>query len=333
MTREPDELERYLDDFGGRLRAVRTDPAAAGPRRRRLAVGVTAAVAAAVAAVVLLVGSGGGVGDRLDIVAEARAALSPPGEIVHMVIRHELPYDDGPAASSSVTERWTAVDPPRWRFIQELPHPEEGRGRFFDAEGSYYGRQEFAYADGVQRWFIAQRNRLRIQGGFSGDGPAAQAPGFCGAGGDPQADLRAMLDRGEVTDAGERQIGGRTVRRLVSEDRTLVYDVDPDTFAPVQWSLSLFVGRGVPETRSSTVRFVVERYERIPITPESAELLTITTDADTEVTVRTAEDLRRRQEAMRGPSKRRDEQASEDKGCPGLPPYVLLPPELLPGRP
>jgi hypothetical protein len=295
MTREPDELERYLDDFGGRLRAAKADPAAARPRRRRLAVGVTAAVAAAVAAVVLLVGSGGvGVGDRLDIVAEARAALSPPGEIVHMVIRHELPYDDGPAASSSVTEQWTAVDPPRWRFIQELPDWDEGRGASFDAEGFYSGRQEFAYADGVQSSFLAQRNRLRVQEGFGEHGPAAQAPGFFGTGGDPQADLRAMLARGEVTDAGERQVGARTVRRLVSADRALVYDVDPETFAPVQGSLRMFIGMGGPEARSPTLRFVVERYERIPITPQSAKLLKIETNRDTEVTVRTAEDLRRR---------------------------------------
>jgi hypothetical protein len=248
-----------------------------------------------------------------------------------MVIRHELPPDDEPPAPPSVTEHWTAVDPPRWRFIQELPHPDEGRGVSFDAEGFIYGRQEIAYADGVQRSFLAQRNRLRVQEGFGDEAPAPQAPGFFGIiGGDPQADLRAMLARGELTDTGERQVGGRTVRRLVSEDRTLVYDVDPETFAPVQGSF------GVGEARS---RFVVERYERIPITPQNAKLLTIETNRDTEVTVRTAEDLRRRQEATREWRERCVENASGDQTCPGVPPgaelpsQLELPSELEPGRP
>lgn len=300
MNREHDPLERYLDDFASRLRAADAAPTRPRRRRRRVAVAAASAVVAAVAAVVLLAGPGGG--DRLDVVAEARAALSPRGEIVHMVIRAEAPPDDAGTPPPHVTEQWTAVDPPRWRVVQVLPRPGEGRGTVGDAQGPIFGRQEFAYAGGVQRVFTAQRNTLVVQKGFSDDGPAAQAPGLFGMGGDPQADLRAMLASGEVTDTGERRVDGRTVRRLVSETsrdtfrRRLVYDVDADTFAPVQGSLTITLGAGTPQARDISTRFVVERYERIPITPQSAKLLTITTNPDTKVTVRTAEDLRRRQE-------------------------------------
>ena len=334
MTRRPNELERYLDDFGSRLRAASSKPAIARRRRRLLAIGTTCVVAAAAAGLALIVVSGGGSSKRFDIVAEARAALSPPGEIVHMVIRSETARDDARPAPGNVIEQWSTVDPPRWRIIQKLPRPGEGRGMVADSEGPIYGRQEIAYANGVQQTFLAERNALLIQEGFRDDGPAARVPGFFATGGDPEVDLRAMLASGEVTDDGEHQVGGRAVRRLVSEHsedvtarRRLVYDVDPDTFAPVQGSVTIRVGRG-PRAPKLSLRFVVDRYVRIPITAESAKLLRIKTNSATKVTVRTAEDLRRRQERLR---KWRNQCVSKPNGrvrCPAPPSEIApIPPK------
>lgn len=338
MTRKPNELERYLDDFGSQLRAASTEPALARPRRRLLAVGAICAVVAAGAGLVLLVISGSGVGKRFDVVAEARAALSPPGEIVHMVIRSETTRDDARPGPGNVIEQWSTVDPPRWRIIQELPRAGEGRGMMGDAEGPIYGRQEIAYASGVQQTFLAERNTLLIQEGFSDDRPAAQAPGFFGTGGDTEIDLRAMLASGEVTDDGEHQVGGRAVRRLVSEQsedmtarRRLVYDVDPDTFAPVQGSVTIRAGRG-PRAPKLSLRFVVDRYVRIPITAESAKLLTIKTNSATKVTVRTAEDLRRRQERMRQWRKQCVSKPNGQVRCPA-PPREIAPMPSKPSTP
>jgi hypothetical protein len=62
----------------------------------------------------------------------------------------------------------------------------------------------------------------------------------------------------------------------------LTYDVDPTTFAPLQGSLA-----------DPPLTFVVERYEKLPLTAETAKLLKIMPPEGTKVVVRTAEDLRR----------------------------------------
>lgn len=323
MTHEPDELERYLDDFAGRLRAATTQGGTTRPRRRRVVVAATFAVAGAGAAAVLLLGSGGGVGERLDIAAEARAALAPRGEIVHLVIRTEVPACR--ACSATLTEQWSAVHPLRWRFVQMTPRP----ARVGDGKQATRGRVETAYAGGTQRTLLAERNSLRVQQGYSDDSPAVRVPSTVIVGLDPAADLRAMLASGRVTDAGEHRVGGRTIRRLVSDEiqgsnarRRLVYDVDPKTFAPVQGSITL--GQSAP----LSVHFVVVRYEHLPITAASAKLLTITPSADTKVTVRTARDLRLQQSAMRAWRKRCVTKRNGVMTCPQPPGIISLPKRL-----
>ena len=83
----------------------------------------------------------------------------------------------------------------------------------------------------------ATRHRLhrRLAPGAHPHGPGHQS----GAD-EPSDDLRAGLAHGTLVDAGEVQVGGRTVRRLETKDKddpktlmVLVDDVDPVTFAPI----------------------------------------------------------------------------------------------------
>jgi hypothetical protein len=130
-----------------------------------------------------------------------------------------------------------------------------------------------------------------------------------------------------LRDAGEIDAGGRTVRRLVSVitehgrlARTLTYDVDPVTFAPVQGSIVWFAKDG--RRAAPPFRFTVERYERLPITAESEKLLAITPNADTTVIRRTDADRRRLHEAMR---KWRAQCVTRKNGrlkCPSPPPRL-----------
>jgi hypothetical protein len=82
------------------------------------------------------------------------------------------------------------------------------------------------------------------------------------------------------------------VRRLVGKTRvnqyatqTLVYDVDPRTFAPVQGSLTIADTR---PGRSGRQSFTVERYERLPDNTANAHLLKIEIGTHTKVTTRPA---------------------------------------------
>jgi hypothetical protein len=101
-----------------------------------------------------------------------------------------------------------------------------------------------------------------------------------------------MLASGKLRDVGEVTVAGRTVRRLFGEERTpqpkggtfvrrVTYDVDPRTFAPLQGTLEFDLAHGT----TFGVRFHVDRYERLPLTPQNARLLTIRTNAHTKVTV------------------------------------------------
>lgn len=283
MTQQ--DYDRYLDDFGARLaRAAAPDPAPTRPPRRRLALGLggTAVATAAVVATVLAVG-GGAAGERLDVVAQAQAALAPEGKIVHMVVRTDVELDGLDRGADATSEIWSADDRPRWRLRQTLPdlpvdRPVPGIGSV----------QELSYGDGVQRIYTVQADVLRETDGFTDDSPIARPPSFLQSGSsDPAAGLRARLERGELRDTGEVAFDGQTVRRLVATSelgetrQRFVYDVDPQTFAPVAGSVTTTTPG--TDREPFVFRFRVERFETLPDTPENAGLLRIATTPSTKV--------------------------------------------------
>lgn len=280
------ELDRYLDAFGRDLASAKQ------PRRRLTPVLGASAVLACVAAAVLGLGlTDSPAGRALDPVAEARAALSPPGEVIYLKIIARTTgvginvgrQPRGP----NTTEQWTTVGPPRWRVVQTSVTPALG----------LRDETQFSYAGGTQSIYSERRDKLTRREGLSDHGAAAKPVGPLR--GDPQSDLRSLLASGRVRDAGLVLVGERKVRRLVSDHRTFsdrrtggsvttgfTYDVDSSSFAPIRATLTeRFRGRRASDRSSLRTTFLVDRYERLPLNPTTAKLLVIPTTANTKVTV------------------------------------------------
>jgi hypothetical protein len=299
------ELDRYLERFGEQVHNAQP------PRSRRgLALGALVAIAGAVIVATLLIGPGGS-GRPVDAVAAARQALDPAGVILHMRVR----VDAGPEVrgiQQSFQETWTAQDPQRWRLEQWN----------LGEKGEEVHRSEFAYAEGEQSQF--EGSTLTIRQGYRDNTPQTRLPTlFSQTGDDPDADLRSLLTSGKLADAGEQQVGGRTVRRLVRDDglRRFVIDVDPETFAPVGGKMTFRrpAGTRIP---TMTQTFTVEAFERLPITPENETLLRISAPAGTRTVVHTAADMRRFEREYRRWRKRCTREKGGVSRCPGPPPSL-----------
>jgi hypothetical protein len=282
---DPERLTAYLVDFGERLTAA----AATSPSRRRPRLLLMGLAAAGVAAVIVAVALGA-TSDRLDPVAEARAALASPGEIIYMKITSTTTSTtSGTVPAPRTTEQWSAVNPLRWRYVQSIPHASAREGAMGDSRGPIFGRMELSYGHGVLRDYLAERNSLTVTTGYRDDELDARMPSLLGQGsGDPQGDLRSMLSDAEVSDEGEQRVGGKTVRRFVSVRQRsstqsrlrLVLDVDPATFAPLQGSVSLsFNG----EDARVVDHLHVDEYRRIPLNDRTERLLEIDTAPGTKV--------------------------------------------------
>lgn len=244
-------LDRHLDTFGRQL--TRTRPPAP---RRALALGGTGAIATAAIAATLLLSGGPA---PVDALAAARAALTvQQDELVAIRVRVDMP------GQSATVEQWSTESPRRWRSVRVI-------------NGN---RMEAAFADGAQSWLTG--DTLRVQTGVREDINLATLPvplGFDGRSADTS--IRDLLAQGALTDQGEVESGGRTVRRLVGDG--VVYDVDPATFVPLQGSIDI---PGV------SLKFTVERYEKLPLDAETAKLLTITPPPGTKTIVQTSEEAR-----------------------------------------
>lgn len=272
MSHDHDPLDRYMDAFGDRLRHAATATTTRRRPRVLLLAGPIAAAAAAITALLLLL-PGGSTTRRLDVVAEARAALAPQdGEITHLVYVSDIASGDRHATATIprvTTEQWSAAHPARWRatWVQPpnvTPHGGE--------------RIEIAFARGTEREYHRQANRLRVIRGLRG----SQVPRVYPLGADPVATLRALLASGRVRDAGETTIGGRAVHRLVGTrarsfgqrrvTTSVEYDVDPATFAPVRAKIEL----PAPATAHRIFSVLDFRtFERLPLNAANAKLLTI----------------------------------------------------------
>lgn len=302
MSAEPEErYQRYIEDFGRRLGQAAAIHARRRRRRGPLAVGAATATAAAIVGAVLLVGSGGGGG--LDVVARARAALAPGDRIVHLVMSTSTEPLCHP------NKEFHACVVPQHGTVEQwsTAHPYRGHTRAV-LHGPLDFRFETAYGNGRFESYDARKNVLRFNHTKTGTGATGLPGGFGFFHGNPAAAVRRMLAQGVLHDAGTAQFDGQTVRRLQgtkTDDQGvvshIVYDVDPDTFAPVDGSFTIKqqvveVPRSslpkLPQKGSDNVkvhaggfvqRFKVHTYEHIPLTPKTAELLTIKTNPETKV--------------------------------------------------
>ena len=194
------------------------------------------------------------------------------------------------SAPPQTSEQWTTEDPRRWRLALVGEPSKSGTPAW---RAGYV--QQLSYANGTARSYTASRRSMLVMRGLHDDGPGAELPSILGTGtGDSAADLRSFLDgSGKVRDEGEVRSRGRTVRRLVRDERSagvlrqrLVYDVDPKTFAPVAATLSRWLPSRGGRPRMLSVRISVDAYKRIPLNATTAKLLEIETPAGTTVVVR-----------------------------------------------
>lgn len=266
------ELDRYLDRLGDQLAGAR-------PRRSRrplVALPALAAIAVAIVAATLVFGPGGQQ-RPVNALAAARAALETNGEILHIKVRIALDpsVKIAPGATIAETnEQWSQSDPKRWRFRETRTN------------GSW---AEFAYADGTSTDYTSDTNRRRDISGYRDTDPQARSFGIygLGRGKDPDADLKTMLATGKVKDVGVLQAHGRTVRRLTGGDelRAWVYDVDPDTFAPVSIAMTLYRPGGISE---GTTHLFIEVYEWLPL---GSDVFTVQSKPDAKVTSLTKQEF------------------------------------------
>jgi hypothetical protein len=245
-------LDRYLDDFGRDLAHAATKRRLR--RRHKLAVLIPTAAALGIAVAALLPGLNG----DADTLAKARAALAPRNEMVHMVMRWDLPGDN--AVNPPRIEQWYVGEPLAWRSITDFPR--SGRSTI---------TQEISVAGDRFRIRDPERNVVTIYRGFR------NAPMQPGGGGDPVKQVRDMLAKGKVQDEGIVTVDGRRVRRLVginNAPRALVvrtvYLMDPETFAPISVQYESMRGK-----LTSVGGVTIEKYERLPINAATLKLLRI----------------------------------------------------------
>jgi hypothetical protein len=275
MTTGQDGYEQLMEDFGQQLQQAEARPAGAH-RRRWIAAGALSVVIAAVAQ------SGLDGGGRLDVVAQAEAALAPAGQIVHLVTTSHMELRGGSTSeiigaeaeenTPRVTEQWSISKPLRWRVASNVP--------IVTAHGSSTGPVQLSYGGGTEEFYAQPLNALNIRTGVAENSPRVSlSEGPMGS--EPVPKIRAMLETGQLHDAGSGNVQGRAVRRLVGEDIQnghswpVEYDVDPSTFVPVRFTVEES-GVSVPGNSGTLTQVVdVNTYKEIPLNESTASLLSI----------------------------------------------------------
>jgi hypothetical protein len=282
-----DGYDRLMVDFREQLREAEKLRAGGQPRRRRalIAVGGLAAVGL-VGGALMLTGAGGG--GRLDLVAQAEAALAPAGQIVHLVTTSHMEMRGGsqsgivgPEAEGNtprVSERWSSSKPLRWRVASTSP--------IVTAHGTLTGTVELSYGEGTEELYVQPLNTLSVQTGLSEDDASRRLSGGGPLGTDPVARVHAMLEDGQLHNAGSGTVDGHTVLRLVGQELSpplrsahspwpVEYDVDPETYAPVRFTVEE-VGVSFPGNTGVPTQVVdVNTYELLPLNESTTRLLSI----------------------------------------------------------
>jgi hypothetical protein len=244
-----DEYERFLDEMGVQLDLAAIRRTSQLRRRRRAATGGLALLAA-VTGGVLLIGKGAG---RVDVVAQAEAALAPAGQVLRLVTVSQLEMRGGTHAEVTgsqaeslgwnrprTAEQWSASEPTRWRIATTIPTAT--RAGFVTAapiQCAYSAGSEETYDQGFLTNEVVIVPVSKGQDESSEQSPCTtQVSG--GLGTEPVAHIRTMLESGQLKAAGKATVNGREVLRLTGEEaRThptgagpawpIEYDVEPET--------------------------------------------------------------------------------------------------------
>jgi hypothetical protein len=220
---------------------------------------------------------------HLDVLAQARAALAPPGQIVHLLTTtHFETRGRSGATSTSTSQQWSASDPTRWRVAFSIPAPTSTPGGkpVGNLDGLVTGPMQIAYRDGTEELYSQRPNTLEVTTGLRDDGSHAAPQGPLGV--EPVATVRSLLAAGRLHSAGRGTVNGRAVQRLLGKEPRgsdppwpVEYDVDPRTDAPVRVTIEAPraaqpAGIGVP-----VIVLDVDSYQRLPLNRATASLLKI----------------------------------------------------------
>jgi hypothetical protein len=274
------EYDRLLQDFGRTLDVGAARHADARRRRRHLS--ATALVLAGVGVGVLAL-IGAAPRSQLDLTDQARAALAPAGQIVHLVTTTHIKTKGRPGpGATSTSEQWSASNPPRWRVAFDIPTPTTTPGGkpVANLDGLLTGPMQISYGRGTEEFYAQQPNTLEVTTGLHEDGSRAAPHGPLGV--EPVATVRSMLAARELHDAGSATLNGRTVRRLLGKEPrgsnppwSVEYDVEPHTGAPLRVRIEAPPAAQPAGIAVPVIVLDVDSYQRLPLDGSTAALLTI----------------------------------------------------------
>lgn len=298
-----DETPAHPAPTGQHYAAAKTRPS--GTRRRRLT------LAGGLAAVVALIAlaTTGIVGQGVDVVSRAQAALTTGGPVVHLVTTGGWTRPDGTLMGTGEVGRGGrrgSLSPRLESWATERPLRYLTKRDLIAADGTVLGTKEDGYAADGSAWETTATGRVIAETpeqtrATAIGGPEGLADNLNnGLGVDPTKKIRALLNSGAFTDAGTTRIDERDARRLVAErrnaDGTAVrteYFIDADTYAPLRIDIYTTAGRGDITTTSPSAaaqapatsaqlssRVVVERFERLPLDDRTTALFQVPKNVD-----------------------------------------------------
>jgi hypothetical protein len=272
--------DRLLEDFGRQLEASARAHAATPHSRRYMSAGALL-LAGIAAGLLLLIGANPHA--QLDLAAQARAALAPTGQIVHLVTTTHIETKGHPGAgATSTSEQWSASNPPRWRVAFSIPRPTTTPGGkpVGNLDGLVTGPMQIAYGRGTEEFYTQQTNTLEVTTGLRDGGPQATPHSPLGV--EPVATVRALLAARKLHDAGRGTVNGHAVRRLIGAESRgsnppwpVEYDVDPGTGAPVRVRIEAPRAAQPAGIGTPVIIVDIDAYRRLPLNRSTASLLSI----------------------------------------------------------
>lgn len=299
-----DEYERFLKDMGAQVDQAADRRTHRLRTRRRVAAGGLA-LFAAVAGVVLVIGNGR---VRVNVVAQAEAALAPTGQVLRLVTASRLEMRGGPRAEvtgsqaeslgwnkSRTAEQWSASLPTRWRIATTIPtSTTAGSVTAAPIQCAFSTGSEEIYDQAFQTNEVVIVPVSKGQDESSEESPCTtQVSG--GLGTQPVAHIHAMLESGQLKAAGKAIIMGREVLRLTGQETRpqpkrpqptgagpgaawpVEYDVDPETYAPVRFTVEMVGANALGNAGTLTEVTDVTAYEYLPLNEMTTGLLDLKT--------------------------------------------------------
>jgi hypothetical protein len=185
-------------------------------------------------------------------------------------------------------EEWSASEPTRWRIATTIPTAtSEGSIAAAPIQCAYSAGSEESYDQGFQTNEVEIVPVSKGRDESSEESPCTtQVSG--GLGTQPVAHIHTMLESGELKATGKATVNGREVLRLTGRETRpqltgagpawpIEYDVDPETNAPVRFTVEMVGANALGNTGTLTEVTNVTTYEQLPLNETTTGLLALKT--------------------------------------------------------